>query len=786
MHHDRSSREMGAAASIPRARIRPPGNNAQLIAGLVSQFIGIYALFCGSCIAADQSIATEMPAASAAPQRARVGLVLAGGGAKGGAHVGVLKVLEEMHVPIDCIAGTSMGALVGGGYASGIPAAQLEEFLDGINWRHVIGGLGQRELEPIEQKRQGVTYSNNLKLGIQHWRIVAAPGLVDASRIENMLQGFVGKARSQTDFERLPIPFRAVATDMVSGQMVVLDHGDLAAAMRASMAIPGVFAPVVTKDHVLSDGGLVRNVPVDVARNVCADVVIVVNLVSPAVKPEQLQAPRQLLGRTMDLMIEANEQLQLQTLTARDVRIDVEMGDIGTADFERTPETVKLGEAAARRASPLLAQYAVPPAQYQAWRDQVTSDQGIESQVAAVKFAGLKRVNPDYLNQLADIKPGDKVDTKKISESALRMSTLDDIDTVSYELSGDPEHPTLEWLPHERSWGPDFIKVDLGMYAAASGDDRGFVLYLQHERNWINPLGGQWRNEIQFGTNQLLSTSFYQPLDVAQRYFVEPKAFFNRDWENVFYDNNNVARYQFGDSGGGIDLGTNIGNQAQLRIGYLASERRVQLETGSSLLPQLETTDAGIAASAIIDTRDTPFRPTRGLAAALEYFKSVPALGAQRDWQRVEMGFGAAVPFRNDVLWLNAAGGSNLGSRLPADRLFALGGPASLPGYHLYELRAGAYWTVGGSYLWQLKNIFSLWGQTLYAGLRLQDSEAYHTLDGLNHGQIQSLSIFVTGRTPVGPLTVGFAATTESASSLWISFGRPLDEGTILSRGIFR
>jgi NTE family protein len=719
-------------------------------------------------------------------QRPRVGLVLAGGGAKGGAHVGVLKVLEEMHIPVDCIAGTSMGALVGGGYASGIPAAQLEEFLKAINWRHVIGGLGQRELEPIEQKRQGVTYSNNLQLGIQHWRIVVAPGLVDASRIENLLLGFVGKARSQTDFERLPIPFRAIATDMVSGQMVVLDHGDLPTAMRASMAIPGVFAPVVTQEHILSDGGLVRNVPVDVARNVCADVVIVVNLVSPPVKPEQLQAPGQLLGRTMDLMIEANEQLQLQTLTPKDVRIDVEMGDIGTADFERTAETVKLGEAAARRASVLLARYAVPAEQYQAWRAQVTSNQGIDSRVAAVTFTGLKRVNPDYLNHVADIKPGDRVDTEKISESALRMSTLDDIDTLGYELNGDPENPTLAWLPHERSWGPDFIKVDVGTYAAASGDDRGFVLYLQHERNWINPLGGQWRNEIQFGTTQSLSTAFYQPLDVAQRYFVEPRAFWNRDWQNVFYEDNNVARYQFSDLGSGIDFGTNIGNLAQLRIGYLASKRRVELETGSPLLPQLDTTDAGIAVSAILDTRDTPFRPTRGLAAALEYFRSDPALGAQRNWQRLEMGLGAAVPFRDNVLWINAAGGSNLGSTLPADRLFALGGPASLPGYHLYELRAAAYWTLSSSYLWQLKDIFSLRGQTLYAGLRLQDSEAYNTLDGQNHGQIQSLSLFVTGRTPVGPLTIGLATTTEGTQSLWISFGRPLDEGTILSRGIFR
>jgi NTE family protein len=748
--------------------------------------IALFAALAAPTVLAQPGSASQDTEVEISAQRPRVGLVLAGGGAKGGAHVGVLKVLEEMHVPVDCIAGTSMGALVGGGYASGIPAPQMRAFLEGINWQHVIGGLGRRNLEPIEQKRQGVTYTNNLQMGIKNSRIVLAPGLIDTSAIEDLLRGFVGKARFQTDFDRLPIPYRAVATDMVSGRMVVLNHGDLATAMRASMAIPGAFAPVIVENQILADGGLVRNVPVDVARNLCAEVVIVVNLVSPPAKPEDLQAPGQLLGRTMDLMIEANERQQLQSLTPRDVRIDVQMGDIGTADFERTPETIKLGETAARDAAPQLARYAVSPAQYLAWRNQVTSDQGIDSRVAAVEFAKLKRVNPDFLNQLAGIKAGDAVSTDQISKSAQRMSAVEDIESVSYELKGDPEHSTLEWLPFEKSWGPDFVKVDLGAYATTSGDNRAFVLYLQHDRTWINSLGAQWRNVLQFGSDQVLSTSFYQPLDVAQRFFVEPKAFWNRNWQNAFYNDTDIARYQFDDRGGQIDLGMNIGKQAQVRVGYLATQRRVQLETGSPLLPQLQATDAGIAASAILDTRDTPFSPTRGMAAAVEYFDSDEKFGAQRTWQRAEMGFGIAVPFYADILWLGAAAGSRLGSKLPADRLFALGGPASLPGYELYELRAGAYWTVSGSYLWQLKDLFTLRGQALYAGLGLHDTQAYDTLDGKNYGQIQSLSLFVTGRTPVGPVTLGFAATTENSRSVWISFGRPIEEGTIVSRGIFR
>jgi NTE family protein len=749
------------------------------------RLMGLLALVAAQPVFGQQN-AVNQESIAAPAQRPRVGLVLAGGGAKGGAHVGVLKVLEEMHVPVDCIAGTSMGALAGGGYASGIPAKQLEAFLRGINWKYVVGGVGHRDQEPIEQKRQGVTYSNNLQMGIKDSQIVFAPGLIDTGAIDDLLRGFVGKARSQTDFDHLPIPYRAVATDMVTGQMVVLDHGDLSTAMRASMAIPGAFAPVVAENRTLADGGLVRNIPVDVARHMCADVVIVVNLVSPPAKQEDLRAPGQLLGRTMELMIEANERLQLESLTAQDVRIDVEMGDIGVADFERTADAIALGEAAARRAAPELARYAVAPEQYLAWREKVTSEQGISAQVQAVEFAKLKRVNPQYLNGVAGIQPGDKVSTEQLSQSVQRMSSLQDIDSVGYELQGDPENATLKWLPYEKSWGPDFIKVDLGMYASASGDDRGFVLYLQHDRVWINSLGAQWRNEIQFGTDQLLTTSFYQPLDVAQRFFVEPKAFWDRKWENVFYDDNNVARYQFGDLGGSLDLGMNIGNVAQVRIGYLATARRVELETGSPLLPQVNTTDAGVTVSGIYDTRDTAFRPTRGLAIAFEYFDSNENFGAQRDWQRAELGLGVAVPFRNDVLWMTVAGGTDFGSKLPADRQFALGGPVSLPGYQLDELRAPDYWTVSGSYLWQIKDIFSLRGQALYAGLRLQDSEVYHTLDGKNEGQIESVSVFITGRTPVGPFTLGFAASTENSRSLWISFGRPIPEGTILSRGIFR
>ncbi len=744
-----------------------------------------FAAVCLTVAAAHASAVDTTTSGSEPAARPRIGLVLAGGGAKGGAHVGVLKVLEEMRVPVDCIAGTSMGALIGAGYASGIPARDLETFLKGIDWKAVVGGVGGRDLQPIEQKRAGVTYSNNFELGLQHGRVVIPGGVVNTASIEDLLRTYVAGARMQPDFDRLPIPYRAVATDMVSGDMVVLGDGDLATAMRASMAIPGAFAPVVTDQYILADGGMVRNIPIDVARDLCAEQVIVVNLVEPSVPREQLQTATQLLSRSNGVMIEANEKLQLATLTDDDVLIDVYMGDIGTADFERVPETVPLGEAAARKAIPRLARLAMPEAQYAAWRAGVTSKQAVPAALADVEYSGLSRVNPDFLAARAQVTPGDTVDIAKISAEARRMSALQDFESVEYRLVGDPGHPTLEWLPREKRWGPDYLKFDLGVYGSAGGD-LGFSIYARHTRTWINTLGAEWRNEVQIGYENSLRTGFYQPLDVGQRFFVEPRANLSLTREDLFYDSERVATYNFGDVGGGVDFGANFGHRAQARVGYLYTHRTVDIDTGSPLLPEGSFDDAGVTAVLTYDSRDTAFNPTRGMAGMLEYMHSSESLGADREWDRIEAGVGMAVPVRKDIVWATFAGGTDLGSALPPDRLFMLGGPGSFPGYELGELRASAYWSAAGSYLWKLADIMTLRGQALYAGLRLQVAQTYDRLDLVDEGETYGGSVYLTGRTQAGPLTIGVGATSADAWSLWLSVGRPVGHGTILERGVFR
>jgi len=754
------------------------------------------AVLLGIALLACQPLASAQPpdAADAAGvmQRPRIGLVLAGGGAKGGAHVGVVKVLEEQRVPIDCIVGTSMGALVGAGYAAGLPARELERFVTGIDWDAVVGGTRRRPLEPIEQKRLDMAASTQVELGLRHGQVVTPGGLANTSGIDDLLRSYVARARMVADFDRLPIPFRAVATDMVTGRMVVLDRGDLATAMRASMAIPGMFAPVVWDRYVLADGGQVRNIPVDVAREACADVVIVVNPVEPEASPEKLMHVPQLVARSMAVMLKANEAVQLATLTERDVLIDVPTGDITSVDFKRVPEAIPLGEAAARQAGERLARYALPAEQYQAWRRGVTMPQDIETKVTAVRFEGLQKVNPEYLRSRTQVQPGEVVDIAAISADAMRMSALHDVDSVSYRLEGDAASPTLVWLPEETWVGHDVLRPSLGLHAGGHGDVK-FLLGAQYVRHWMNDRGAQWRTHLQLGYESLLNTSWYQPFDVAQRWFVEPVLFGSRSEEDVYVDGDRIAQYHFYDVGGGVDFGVNLGPSSQVRVGYLSTRRRAAVATGISQLdqidarlPEIEARDAGLTASATYDSRDSATFARHGLAAGIQYLRSDESLGAERDWQRLEAGIRKGMPWRENAVWFSLAGGTDAGSdRLPADRAFSLGGPRSLPAYQFDELRVRSYWLVDLSLLWRVIELVPVKHQALYSGFGLQAAGLNGRLDRVADDTVYSASAYLGGPTPIGTFTVGVGGAKDSWA-VWLSLGRPVGKGSILDQGLFR
>ncbi|MDN8130078.1 patatin-like phospholipase family protein, partial [Burkholderia multivorans] len=300
--------------------------------------------------------------------RPSIGLALSGGGARGYAHLGVLKVLEDNRIPIDCIAGTSMGAVVGGLYASGMPAEDMQKRLSQIDLADIAFDVTERADLPQSRREDERYYINGLTLGFGAKGVKAPAGLVQGNRLQALLADWTASVPTNQPFDRLPIPYRAVATDLQTGQMVVLDHGSLPLAIRASMAMPGLFAPAEINGRALVDGGLVSNLPVDTARRMGADVVIAVDIGSPLRPLDALASPADVMQQMVGILIRQNVTSQRKQLHAEDVLLTPDLGTIAFTDFQSANQAIAAGAAAATAALPRLKRFALTPEQYAAYK----------------------------------------------------------------------------------------------------------------------------------------------------------------------------------------------------------------------------------------------------------------------------------------------------------------------------------------------------------------------------------------------------------------------------------
>jgi NTE family protein len=551
--------------------------------------------------------------------------------------------------------------------------------------------------------------------------------------------------------------------------------------MRASMAVPGAFSPVVEGDRVLSDGGLVRNLPVDVARELCADVVIAVWLSSPQPAAGDLVNAVALAGRFLDVVIEANERIQIESLTDSDVGIDVPMGDISSADFQRTPEAIDLGRSAAEAMAEKLQRLSLPEDEYQAWRESIEAPLDAGTVVAEVRIVGLDRVSEAYVRQqMRNVRVGEKVTAEQIKADTGAIYELGDFERVEYRLSGPASSRSLEIVPVEKSWGPDFLRFDLGLDAAGNGELQA-ILRAEHTRAWINGRGGRWNNTLQFGQQTILQTDLYQPLNVDQRFFVQPKVAYESDLENVYVDGNRSSRYFLRDFYAQLDLGWNIRSEAQLRAGVRGGWVESKLDTGTSLLPDLDREDENAFVTGMVyDTRDNASLATSGTFMNVRYWKAGDVFGGDVEYSLAEAVATRTWQFRGNTLNLLMGGGAEITGKLPPTRDFRLGGIRSFPGLQPGELRGGSYWLVSGNYRWKIADILPLFGQSLYAGMRLQAAQMGDRRDAIEDGTLYGVAGSMNARTPVGALSLSLGWVSNDSVQLQFSLGRPIAEGSLV------
>jgi NTE family protein len=399
--------------------------------------------------------------------------------------------------------------------------------------------------------------------------------------------------------------------------------------------------------------------------------------------------------------------------------------------------------------------------------------------LAAVNVVGAERANPEFVRRTFGLEAGDTVDNRRIGERATAVFALSDFERVAYTLSGDHEQPTLNLHLTEKSWGPNILRFDLGFHIGTDANT-AFMIGGDYLRTWVNDLGGEVHGSWRFGRTSGLGLSLYQPLDAMHRWFVEPGLVAQRSIEDIFVDGDAVARYRFSHAWGTIDAGRVFGNHTELRAGIRSGGQSVEREIGNPGLPEISGEGyGGFAARYAYDSRDRSTLWENGTLARIEYFRGVEALGAVESYDRLEGVASTVVPLGGSVLYLRASGGASFGSDLPIYETFTLGGPVSLPGLSLGELRGTSYWNAKATYLQRVADISYVFGQALYAGLSLSAADMSGSIDGLASPPIYSGALLLSGRTPLGPLSLSLALTSDSDWQVMFGLGRPIEERSI-------
>jgi NTE family protein len=715
------------------------------------------------------------PAPAERTARPKVCLVLSGGGARGAAHVGVLQVLEELHVPIDCVTGTSMGSIVGAAYASGTPLDEMERTLASLSTRLLFKDLPPREERAVRLKRDDATNLAAIEIGIHDDGEVLLPkGLVSGVQLESVLRR-LSKVRGFQHFDELPIPFRAVATDLVSGKPVVLSQGELAGAMRASMSVPGAIEPVRLEGRLLVDGGLTDNLPVDVARSMGAEIVIAVNLGTPLLKAEALTTILSVTDQMVNILTEQNVQASLASLKPTDILVLPQLGDFSAADFDHLPDTVPLGAAAARAVADRLAALAVPEAEYEAWRRKRHAGPPAEhAPVDEIRFNALEHVNPEIARSVVQTQPNQPIDQQTLDRDMRRLFGTGDFEHVNYQLLEEPGRRILAVDAAEKSWGPNYLRIGLGLSSDFQGD-AFFNLLASYRRTWLNRLGGEWRSDLQVGRTSRISTEFYQPLSPSQTFFLAPSGSYERRPVDIYEGKQRIARYDIDEGRVGFEAGVQFTRYGELRLGLEGSKQHATLDTGPPFLNVLNTRSSttGLTVRGLVDQLDSVNFPRSGYSGSFNVLAARQELGSDTSFTRAEASGTLVESIGEHTFSLSLKYGNRLGSDpLPATRLFVWGGLLQQSGYPTGALIGEELEFARVVYFARLARWSLLDG--IYAGFSLEAGRMRGPLvPGNDPGALKSFALMLGVDTPLGPFYVGYGRVNQGFDSLYLFLGRP-------------
>ena len=706
---------------------------------------------------------------TAAAERPRVGLVLGGGGARGAAHIGVLEVLRENRIPVDCVAGTSMGGLVTGAFAAGLSPDEMLTAMGEADWRAMFN-----DNPPVEDLNPRVKYQSRrfipgTEMGVTKEGAQALPAVVQGQKVKLFINRLVRSQYGEPLIEKMPIPVSIIATDLVTGDKVVFREGSMTHAMRSTMSVPGLMAPVKDGDRLLVDGGLVDNVPIDEVRDRCRpDVVIAVNVGSPLMKASEIGGIFSVAGQMINILTEQNVTRSTATLKSGDIYIKPDLEGITAAQFERYAETAKRGRAAAEALLPRLQALGVGEKQYQDWLATVTPVRGNLPVVDEVEIAGLKRVNPAYPDRYLKNYDGAPVDVDRVDKDMGLIFGDGEYDNVDFALLSTRDRNILRVTPLEKEFGPDYLRFGFNLNAVSSGPST-FNLRVAYQKTLLNSLGGEWLAGVQIGNEPTVFTEFYQPLDAERRFFVEPKLSFQRAPLYIYQNNNRIAEYTVDQVALDVMAGINVGLWGPVSVGWAERYRSAELQTGSPTLPVGSQRFGGFLAKLDFDQFDRLYDPTRGWSAYGSYFYA-----AGGGYDKAELDLRAAESFGDYILHGRVRGAGSFTGTLPFYDAVALGGFLNLSGFARAQIigESLAYGSVRGEKIVG-KLPLGLRGD-MRVGVALEAGKVNGRYTETNlDGWQNSVTAYVGGETPLGMVYFGYGYSSNGPGNYYLFIGTP-------------
>ena len=697
--------------------------------------------------------AQEKSAASAeqaSQRRARIGVALEGGGALGLAHIGVLQWFEEHHIPVDYVAGTSMGGLVGGFYATGKSPAELKKLIEGIDWIRLLGDRTPYEDLSYRRKEDQRAYPNSLIFGLRSGLSLPA-GLSAGHQISLLIDRETLPYFDVGSFDALPVPFRCVATDLVSGKQVVFDQGPLAEALRATMSIPGAFTPVTVGEQVLVDGGLVNNLPTDVVKQMGADIVIAVHLETHPAGAKDLQTIFSVLNQSVRVVVQENE---IRGLERADAVVSVDLGAYGIADYKDKETIMQKGYEDTNAKSRLLEKFSLSDAEWMEYMQERNARKRTAAPVPRfIEVTGTSGEQQENIEQYLARFVDKPLDTESLDRELTRLTGGGKYNAIGYRFAEQNGKQGLLILVQEKTYAPPTIQPGFEMDGSESGDEK-FTLGTRLTHLDVAGFRSEWRTDLSFGSTYGISSELYRPFTATSKWFFAPRADASDAVFRIYAKNDPVSDYRIYRADLGGDLGYGFGRFSEVRLGYEVGYLSTRLRLGTPEFPTLKGRIGAARLHYLMDRTDDPVIPRRGIRAETTFRWYNTSPGAAESFPAMEARVDYFQPVSSSAsLFVSGNGGTTFGRTDTGLPQFFLGGPERLGAYGQNELNGNQYYLFRAGYLHDLFTLPPFVGKKIYAITSFETAKMY---GALNESKFPADGVAgIVAETALGPVFIG-------------------------------